>query len=255
MLKVILLVFLLLFLGLVSWSRKLFTRPTKAFWELPCDEHSGGFSVRYHREDYLRFFRSLGEAHWLTFRTSRVIAGVIFVLRDNPRAWFIGDFRTAVSHRGRRLGLRLLLRALPWAFLKCSKMYGLIMGDQKPKYLSLLNLLLTFTRVRFVVLPVSEAHQFATVVNRYSSLQCLDRRHVKDIVIDGKPLNIAHLLPDERIAEGKVELSRLQKPPSHFMAMLLPNEQYPTNPLFSGFLVHSGFHSSESFDWVHSGDL
>jgi hypothetical protein len=241
-------------LCLLLWSRRLFVRRSTAFQCPRSDTYAGGFQLLYGEGRSPDFFDSLGDVRRLTYQENgKAVAGLTFVMRDLglSRAWYIGNFKVCPASRGRRLGLRVLIRSIPWAYVQCPRMFGLVMGVGKPRYLSILNIMCTFFPVRFIVLPVQDMEDFIKKVPRYANKRFIDRRGLKDIVIDGSKLDIIHLCPDGDHARTTHDLP----PSTHFMALLMPGECHPAKPLLVGSIVHFGFARNHDFSWLHSGDL
>ena len=219
------------------------------------DEHKGSLRVQYSKRDYFSFFKSLGIVSYLSQTQAlnsgdqQIICGICFVKRETPVV--------RKEHRGKWLGMRLLLRGIPWALVSTWKIFGLTMGAGEARYLRPLRSFMGNIPVRFHVVPSNQVFLVTRCVRRYSDLNVVDRTGQKDIYLGDQKMNLLHLSPNT--APNQAHRCKLAKNEKRLlMILLLPNENIPQElspPTLVGNLVHVGLGRPEDFEWFGSGDL
>ena len=162
-----------------------------------------------HGVDYLEFFKRLGTvrfAGWI--EKNQVLAIAAGVLRKvpigerNSMAWYMCALKVHPQQRGKHLPLRLLTRALPLNYLRCSRGYAVSMDTEGTKN-RVAKLLAQFRWLRFA----NEGRLFIWSLNAQDMTKALPvlTRHrgpvsflslagIKDIVLKstGQPMQLLH---------------------------------------------------------------
>lgn len=229
--------------------------------------HKGGFTVKYDDDDYFKFFRRLGHTYYPRIQgwTHKVVVGIVCVQRNIEHVgdvWFLADYRVRSTFRNKGIGSLYIVGVYLWLLTTCTKMYGLVMGHipKRGGYLRHLRYFLQWTKVKFYKLSNDELREHMNDLKRMSPRF----EHVrfvkeigKDILVDGKPLKLYHLVPKNySVDEGTMSLEELN-PDYEIMVMLTRDEGFLTgiDPWAVGHIVHRGFDPTERFEWLSSAEL
>lgn len=87
-----------------------------------------------HGEDYLAFFKRMGNAHlYATEKDGKIVAVGAGIIQERFKAWYLCDMKVHPEHRGQKIPVKMFRRYFLPCYLKCQKGFALNMEESTGK--------------------------------------------------------------------------------------------------------------------------